>query len=102
MESALLVTVEVFSPNAILSARDQADELRELALSAGAEIVDEVFCSRDTITPNYYIGKGKLHEIKEPPSHQDVIDKMSPTTIAILVFLIFAVAAIITAISIIP
>jgi len=39
-------------------------ELRELALSAGATIVDEVTTTRQAPTPKYFIGSGKLEELQ--------------------------------------
>lgn len=48
---------------------DSLDELRELASSAGAEVVDTVTQKLQKPTAPYYIGKGKAEEIKE--SFQD-------------------------------
>ncbi len=45
--------------------RDSLDELRELASSAGAEVVDTVTQRLDAPTAPYYIGKGKAEMIKE-------------------------------------
>ncbi len=46
------------------SAEESMDELRELASSAGAEVVGEVLQARDKPDPATLIGKGKLEEIK--------------------------------------
>jgi GTP-binding protein HflX len=46
------------------SAEESLAELRELAGSAGAEVVGEVLQSRDAPDPATVIGKGKLEEIK--------------------------------------
>ncbi|NQT95809.1 MAG: GTPase HflX [Candidatus Omnitrophica bacterium] len=40
-------------------------EIKELALSSGVNIVDEVLAKIDTPTPNYLVGKGKANEIYE-------------------------------------
>ena len=40
-------------------------ELKELALTSGANIVDEVLVKLDKATPNYFIGTGKAKEIHE-------------------------------------
>ena len=49
--------------------RDSMDELRELASSAGAQVINTVTQKLHRPTAPYYIGKGKAHEIKE--SFQD-------------------------------
>ncbi|HEY2384705.1 MAG TPA: GTPase HflX [Terriglobia bacterium] len=51
--------------NAILVGSYALDELRELAVSAGARIIDEVVQRRDRPDPATYIGKGKVEEIRE-------------------------------------
>src|SRR5438132_13739484 len=45
--------------------RDSLDELRELASSAGAEVVDTVTQKLQKPTAPFYIGKGKAELIKE-------------------------------------
>ena len=45
------------------SAEESLEELRELAVSAGAEIVGEILQHRDKPDPATLIGKGKLEEI---------------------------------------
>jgi len=45
------------------SAEESLDELRDLALSAGAEIAGEILQRRDRPDPATLIGKGKLEEI---------------------------------------
>src|SRR5438552_6279462 len=51
--------------NAILVGHHALDELRELANSAGARIIDEVIQKRDRPDPATYIGKGKVQELRE-------------------------------------
>src|SRR6516162_4167045 len=51
--------------NAILVGSHVLDELRELAVSAGARIIDEVVQRRERPDPATYIGKGKLDELRE-------------------------------------
>src|SRR5215471_11755370 len=51
--------------NAILVGSHTLDELRELAVSAGARIIDEVIQRRDRPDPATYIGKGKVEELRE-------------------------------------
>ena len=60
-ERALLVHIKARDP------RLTADlyEFRELALSAGAIIVDSIVSHRDIPDPKYYLGSGKVAEIKQ-------------------------------------
>jgi GTP-binding protein HflX len=51
--------------NAILVGHHALDELRELATTAGARIIDEVIQRRDRPDPATYIGKGKVEELRE-------------------------------------
>src|SRR5881392_490869 len=51
--------------SAILVGNHALDELRELATSAGARIIDEVIQRRDRPDPSTYIGKGKVEELRE-------------------------------------
>ena len=52
--------------------RDSLDELRELASSAGAEVVDTVTQKLDSPTAPYYIGKGKAEMIRQSFQTQSV------------------------------
>ncbi len=63
--------------------RDSMEELRELASSAGAEVVDTVTQKLEKPTAPYYIGKGKAELIKESFKDQHVTsvifnDELSP------------------------
>src|SRR5262249_47183904 len=51
--------------SAILVGNHSLDELRELAVSAGARVIDEVVQRRDRPDPATYIGKGKVEELRE-------------------------------------
>jgi GTP-binding protein HflX len=51
--------------NAILVGYQNVDELRELATSAGARVIDEVIQHRTRPDPATYIGSGKVDELKE-------------------------------------
>ena len=51
--------------NAILVGTHAIDELRELAISAGARIIDEMIQRRDRPDPATFIGKGKVEELRE-------------------------------------
>ena len=62
---------------------DSLDELRELANSAGAEVVDTVTQKLQKPTAPYYIGRGKAEAIKESCQDQQVTsvifnDELSP------------------------
>src|SRR5881396_1054403 len=63
--------------------RDSLEELRELANSAGAEVVDTVTQKLRKPTAPYYIGRGKAESIKESCQDQHVTsvifdDELSP------------------------
>jgi len=51
--------------SAILVGTHSLDELRELATSAGARIIDEVVQRRERPDPATFIGKGKVEELRE-------------------------------------
>ena len=43
---------------------DSLEELKELVKTAGAEVLGTVIQARETIHPGYYVGTGKLEEIR--------------------------------------
>ena len=63
MEKALLVTIKLDSDKDNWQIEDIIEELEELAITCGAEVVDNLICLRDKPTPNLFIGKGKAEEI---------------------------------------
>src|SRR5499427_11155279 len=70
--------------NAILVGTHALDELRELAASAGARIIDEVIQRRERPDPATFIGKGKAEELREEVLVEgaDVVifdDELSPS-----------------------
>src|SRR5215813_7675612 len=70
--------------SAILVGQHSLDELRELAVSAGARIIDEVVQHRDRPDPATFIGKGKVEELRDQVLVEgvDVVifdDELSPT-----------------------
>src|SRR5437867_9674268 len=70
--------------NAILVGTHALDELRELAASAGARIIDEVIQRRDRPDRTTFIGKGKVEELREEVLIEgvDVVifnDELSPS-----------------------
>jgi GTP-binding protein HflX len=63
--------------------RDSMEELRELASSAGAEVVDTVTQKLPKPTAPFYIGKGKAEALKDSVQNQQVTsvifnDELSP------------------------
>jgi GTP-binding protein HflX len=60
-ERALLVCVEM--PDSRLDPHDPLGELRSLAKTAGAVVVDEMLSKRRKIDAAYYVGSGKAKEI---------------------------------------
>src|SRR6185295_7963012 len=70
--------------SAILVGTDSLDEMRELATSAGARIIDEVVQHRNRPDPATFIGKGKVEELREQVLIEgvDVVifdDELSPS-----------------------
>src|SRR5689334_5248963 len=70
--------------NAILVGNHALDELRELATSAGARIIDEVIQRRERPDPATFIGKGKVEELRDEVLLEgvDVVifdDELSPS-----------------------
>src|ERR1051326_3199621 len=70
--------------NAILVGTHALDELRELAVSAGARVIDEVIQHRDRPDRATFIGKGKVEELREEVLVEgvDVVifdDELSPS-----------------------
>src|ERR1044071_2685270 len=63
--------------------RDSMEELRELASSAGAEVVDTITQKLQKPTAPYYIGRGKAESIRESFKDRQVTsvifnDELSP------------------------
>ena len=54
-----------------LPEESEREEFAELARSAGAEIAGELVSSRRKPDPRYFIGKGKLDELRELISEND-------------------------------
>jgi GTP-binding protein HflX len=54
-------------------AEDSLAELEQLALSAGARVVDAVLQERDRLDPRYLIGKGKALEIRQRCAGADLV-----------------------------
>ena len=64
VEHAFLVAVDT-GDDPGWTAEDSLDELASLADTAGAEVVGAEWQNRRHIDPNWYLGKGKAHELKE-------------------------------------
>ncbi len=62
-EQAILVGAIL--PGSYVDAEDPLGELASLARTAGATVVDRVIQRRDRIDPAYYVGRGKIDEIRE-------------------------------------
>ena len=64
VEHAFLIAVDT-GDDPGWTAEDSLDELANLADTAGAEVVGAEWQKRRHIDPNWYIGKGKAHELLE-------------------------------------
>lgn len=63
-EKAFLVTVDVFAfRDKALKIEEEARELKELAMTSGVEVIEELTCHYDSPAPNLFIGKGKAKEL---------------------------------------
>ncbi len=67
-ERALLVTVLL--PKSAADPTDPVGELRSLARTAGANVVDEMVVRRQVIHPAFYVGTGKAAQIAERAERQ--------------------------------
>ena len=65
MEKALLITIKLDFEKSTWDVVEQEHELKELALTAGATIIQEEVCHRASPTANYYIGEGKVAEVEQ-------------------------------------
>lgn len=63
MEKALLVSIRIKSNKDSWPLEDTAEELEELTVTCGADVLDNVSCQIEKVTPNFYIGSGKAGEI---------------------------------------
>jgi GTPase len=63
MEKAILVNLAI-NKKQKLEAEESMDELAGLARAAGARVVEKAFQVRPAISPKYFIGEGKVEEIK--------------------------------------
>ena len=59
-DRAILVGVTI---STVTEARESIDELRELAVSGGLVVLDQIIQKRDKLDPKTLVGKGKLDEI---------------------------------------
>ena len=69
-ERALLVSVHL--PDSAADPMDPLGELRNLASTAGATIVDEMVAKRRRINPGLYVGAGKAQEIGERAEQNEI------------------------------
>ena len=72
-ERALLVGVIL--PHSDCDPHDPLGEIRSLAKTAGAEVVDEMLAKRTRVHPGLYVGTGKAQEIADrvEMNHADVV-----------------------------
>ena len=61
---------------------NEREEFAELATSAGAVIVDEIVSARRKPDPRYFIGKGKLQEVKDSVEENDAELVMSSAALS--------------------
>jgi GTP-binding protein HflX len=71
MERATTVTVDL-GKREEWTAEERSTELRELAFSAGATVIEELIVRREKIEPASYIGKGKVEEIAQACAEKNI------------------------------
>jgi GTP-binding protein HflX len=62
MNRAITITVDL-GKREDWTAEERAHELKELAVSCGLQVIEELIANRDRIDPGHYIGSGKVEEI---------------------------------------
>jgi len=70
-ERVFIVTVIEEKKRDIWTPRDRAEEMRELVSSTGCDIGGETIVKLREVNPRYYLGKGKVEEIKEKVQETD-------------------------------
>ncbi|TAM37082.1 GTPase HflX, partial [bacterium] len=73
MEKALLVSVQIKTDKHHWRIEDISSELEELAISAGAQVVENIISICQKPTANYLIGKGKVEEVSLI-AHEEEVD----------------------------
>ena len=63
IEKVILIAID--NASSIVSTEDSLIELRELAQTAGVEVVGELVQKRDGVHRAHYLGKGKLQELSD-------------------------------------
>ena len=72
MEKAYLLTVKMDFDKSTWDVVEMQHELKELAKTAGATVIDEDICHRPGPTSNLYIGEGKAEEIRDIAKAKDI------------------------------
>ncbi len=85
MDQAILVGIDIETN--VLNIKSNLDELEQLALAVNIKTRDKVVQKSKSISPKYYIGKGKVDEIKKMISILDVDvvifdDTLSPSQLS--------------------
>lgn len=63
IEKAILVGLELKNSQSFIDIDSSLEELKQLASTAGAEVVDRIIQKRDKEDKTFFIGKGKLNEL---------------------------------------
>ena len=72
LENKVIIVNSSFGNLVDFSTRDVFSEFKELVLSSEAEIIQEFNLNQKAINSKYFIGKGKLEEIKEVVNTQKI------------------------------
>ena len=71
MNRVIAVTVDL-GKREDWTAKERSHELRELAVSCGAKVIEELIVNRDRIDPAYYIGSGKVDQIAQACAEEKI------------------------------
>lgn len=72
MEKVLVVIVRLHGEDDFWPLEDVAAETKELVKACAAEVTSDIICKIEKVTPNFFIGKGKVEEIAAVASEEEV------------------------------
>ncbi len=87
-ETALVVGVDLFRSDDLLTLEESLEELELLAITAGVEVVGTITQNLTHPNPKTFIGSGKVQEVKMLAEELDVDliifdDELSPSVISV-------------------
>lgn len=71
-EKAMLISLEYGRSDSLWTREDSLEELRQLAMTAGAEVAAKFMQKRPKPDPGYFIGRGKVRELALFAQQEDI------------------------------